>query len=233
MFPCEVWSPCGSRGECQAQRLPHESHSNTCIQVLCSPFPEGESLHASCPLEVQSFQPACTKTQSSGASVDDYRSVPDTPVIPMLCVGSRTNRWSAHSQINTNLLSICYVSFWHVPGQGAKRNTSQSWEALPAHRVPRAGASAALSIQAKITEPDFPQMLCTFPSSQCQPHGTLAVYTASWWKTQMQKVALVALKYARKECRVSILQWGKARWSEDITHTNTMQQVNGKTGTGF
>lgn len=90
-------------------------------------------------------------------------------IIPTLYIRNRTNRWNVHSQINTNLLSICYVSFWHVPAQGAKRNTSQSWEPLPAHRVPRAEASAALSIQAKVTEPDFPQMLCTFPSSQCQP----------------------------------------------------------------
>lgn len=45
-------------------------------------------------------------------------------IIPTLHVGSRTNRWNAHSQINTNLLSICCVSFWHVPAQGGKGNTS-------------------------------------------------------------------------------------------------------------
>lgn len=40
-----------------------------------------ESLQAPCALEVQSFQPDYTKTQSSGAIFVDYKSVPNTPVI--------------------------------------------------------------------------------------------------------------------------------------------------------
>lgn len=54
-------------------------------------------------------------------------------------------------------------AFGCVPAQGAKGDTFQTWEALPAHDVPTVGASAALSIQAKITEPDFSQVLCTSP----------------------------------------------------------------------
>lgn len=159
MFPCEAWSPCGLRESVRhrdfhtkatathqfkhfAVLFQKDSHSMLFVLCKCNLF------NLSAPKPKALVQVLLTMNQFP--TLQSFGLI-----IPMMYVGSRTNRWNVHSQINTNLLSICYMSFWYVVAQGAKRNTSQSWEALPPHCVPGAEASAALSIQAKITEPDF------------------------------------------------------------------------------
>lgn len=94
--------------------------------------------------------------------------------------------------------AVCPLTVWACASTGRKGKGVLMLRGSPVHRIPRLEVSRALSGQNKGIEPVYSQMLSILTSSQCLPSCNLGAQHHVE-KTQVQKVALAALKYASRQ----------------------------------